>query len=189
MNGVGVFKAQLAVVQRMLLAQIDAVRTAEWAARPAANLNPPGYTLWHAVATPDWVVHTALRGVPEVRAEGRWATHQAINPPLPPFGCTAAEAAALAQVLTPDDLRAYAADVRAALLAWLEKLADDDLDDTPNLTANTSHYPTERLTPEYLAEVQDMAGWNVARFLASPCIGHLRGHFGELEVHLALLRA
>ena len=59
----------------------------------------------------------------------------------------------------------------------------------PDLARNTSTYPAQRLTPDYLAEVADMSGWNVARFLASPCIGHLRGHFGELEVHLALLRA
>ena len=189
MNGVGVLKAQLQVVNQMLQRQIDAVQPAEWAAQPGPGLNPPGYTLWHAVAAPDWVMHTAVRGLPELRTQGRWADHPGVNPPLPPFGCTGAQALALARTLTPDDLRAYAADVHAALLAWLDTLTDGDLDGVPDLARNTTTYPAERLTADYLAEVDDMTGWNVARFLASPCIGHLRGHFGELEVHLTLLRA
>lgn len=188
MNGVGVFKAQLEVVHLMLLRQINSVRPDEWTMRPAPGLNMPGYTLWHMVASPDWVLHVALRGLPEIRTQGRWAQNPAVNPPLPPFGCTGAQADAVAHAVTRDDLLAYAHDVHAATQAWLATLTDADLDAVPDLAANTRGYPGERITGDYLAEAGDMAAWNVARFLTSPCIGHLRGHFGELEVHLALIR-
>ena len=189
MNGIEVYKAQVAVVQTMLMRQIDALLPQEWAARPGPGLNMPGYTLWHMVTTPDWVVHTALRGLPELRTQGQWAHNPVINPPLPPFGCSQAQADALARALKPDELRAYATDVHTTMLTWLDTLSESDLDIVPDLASNARSIPAERITEDYLAEIADQMTWNVARFLASPCIGHLRGHFGELEVHLALLRA
>jgi len=33
----------------------------------------PGFTCWHLVRTWDWAVQTAIRGVPEVIADKRWA--------------------------------------------------------------------------------------------------------------------
>ncbi len=189
MNGVGVLKAQMDVVHGMLARLIEGMRPDELTARPAPGLNLPGYTLWHMAATPDWVVHVVLRGIPEVRTQERWTQNPGINPPLPPFGCTSAQADGVAHAVTRDDLLAYARDVQTATHAWLVTLTDADLDRVPDLATNARRYPVERITPDYLAEIADQTAWNTARFLASPCIGHLRGHAGEIDVHLELLRA
>jgi len=189
MNGIGVLEAQLAVVNGILGRLIEGVRPDEWTARPAPGLNLPGFTLWHMAATPDWAVHVALRGIPEVRTQGRWAQNPGINPPLPPFGCSGAQADAVAHAVSRDDLAAYMRDVHAATRAWLATLSDADLEAVPDLAANARHYPEERVIPGYLEEIANQMAWNVARFLTGPCIGHLRGHAGELDVHLKLLRA
>lgn len=189
MNGAAVLKAQLVVVHNMYGNVVGSVATGELAGRPAPGMNLIGYNLWHIPATQDWVAHVATRGLPEVRMQGRWANHAGINPNLPPFGCTLDEADAVARAVTKDELLEYEADVHAALAAWLDSLSDTDLETVPDLAANARRYPQVRITDDYLHEIADQMAWNFARFVSSPCVGHARGHFGELEVHLALLRA
>lgn len=188
MNGVELITAQLVVTHQIHRNLILKVEPEEWAARPAPGMNMPGYTLWHIAATQDWVAHVATRGLPELRTQARWGNHPGINPDLPPFGCTLEQADAVAHATTPADVLEYARDVHVAMLAWLNKLGNADLDVLPDLMANTRHYPASRCTAAYLAEIADQTLWSLARFLASPCIGHARGHFGELDVQLALLR-
>lgn len=189
MNGVGVLKAQLIVVNHILHGVVARMRPEEWTARPAPGMNLPGYAIWHVPATQDWVAHVAVRGQPEVRMQGKWASMPGINPNIPPFGCTQEQADAVARAANATEVLAYADEVHAALLAWLDNLSDDDLARVPDLAVNARRYPAERITEDYLVEIADQMEWNLARFLASPCIGHARGHFGELDVQIALLRA
>lgn len=130
----------------------------------------------------------AVRGLPMVRQGERWANHPGVNADLPPFGMSLAEADAIAEAVSPADLVAYQADVTAALLACLAALDENELDRVPDLDRHCRLLPAHLHTPGYLEEVGDMAGWNIARFFSSPCIGHARGHLGELDLAKTMLR-
>jgi hypothetical protein len=126
--------------------------------------------------------------VGELRMREPWASRPDINPPLPPFGITLQEADAIALAVAPAVLLEYADAVHSEIGLWLDSLSDADLDERPDIGAHALRYPSERITGEYLAELSDMADWNIARCLASPCIGHVRGHFGEIDLLLALMK-
>ena len=189
MNGIDVLKQQLTVVHAMYQSHVGQISPSEWVARPLPTLNLPGFTAWHMLASQDWSTHVAILGQPEVRSSPRWKDLPGINPDHPPFGMTLAQADAIARAATPTELLAYAEDLHANMMALLDTLQDADLDRVCNVRAHARAYPAERINEDYLREAENMADWTIARHFTSPCIGHARGHFGELELHLALVRA
>ena len=155
------------------------------AAYPGAN--PLGFIAWHMVATRDWTLHTAIQGVGDVRERAPFVS-TAVNPAHPPFGMSAADAAAIASAVTRDDLLAYADAVQAAMMEWLAALTPDALSRVPDLRANASRLPAHQV-PGYVAEVEEMAGYPVWALLSAPCFAHQREHVGEIVSGRAALRA
>jgi hypothetical protein len=140
-------------------------------------------------ATQDWVVQVVLRGVPEVRQSERWGSHPGINPPVPPFGMTLDQADRIAHSTTAQEIAEYESDVHIEILAWLATIDDFELDRIPDLMGNAvQSYAQDRVTAAYIDELADEKEWLVWRHLTSPAIGHLRGHFGEIDAELEHLR-
>lgn len=154
-------------------------------AYPGAN--PLGFIAWHMVATRDWVLHTGIEGVPDLRERAPFASG-AVNPPHPPFGMSAADARAIAAAVTRDDVLAYADAVHGAMMDWLGTITPEALDHVPDLRANASRLPAYQV-PGYVAEVEDMAGYPVWALLSAPCFAHQREHVGEIVSGRASLRA
>jgi hypothetical protein len=189
MNGTGVIRSQFEVVHSIFQSQMRSLEPHEWTARTRADGNLIGFEFWHMAATQDWVVQVVLRGLPEVRQSVRWRDHSGVNPPVPPFGMSLEQADQIAHAASAQDIAAYEQDVYSVNLAWLTSIDDPELDRVPDLRANAlERYLQERVTEHYVTELADQMSWSVCRFLTSPAIGHLRGHFGEIDAELEHLR-
>ena len=132
-------------------------------------------------------MHTAIQGVPEVRERAPFVS-AAVNPAHPPFGMSAADAAAIAAAVTRDNVLAYADAVHAAMMGWLETLTPETLGLVPDLRANAARLPAYQV-PGYTAEVEEMVGYPVWALLSAPCFAHQREHVGEIVTGRAALHA
>lgn len=166
----------------------DDLTESEWTARAFSGSNLPGFTLWHLPRTRDWAVQTVIRGIPEVVAQERWHGKGRLQTPGIGAGITREEADAIAAGVTRTDTVAYADAVHQTIVDWLCTLDDNDLDAIPDMAAHEAPYQ-EYQHPGFRAEVDDMAGMPVWRFLIGPCIGHPRGHLGELDVLKQAIRS
>jgi hypothetical protein len=148
-----------------------------WTARPLRNMNPPAWIVWHLARTDDAVVHTAIRGTPEIITQARWAACGALATPGNGIGQTMEEAIALAHAITPEDVSAYAEAVHSEMLAWLATLSDDFLDVVPDIEAHFVGHP------EYqIPAVMDIVGMPVWSRLLELCLIHSEDHLAELAI-------
>lgn len=187
MRAIQLLQRQLAGTNGLFHEIADDLTIAEWNARPVAGVNVLGFTLWHLPRTQDWAAQTVVRGVPEVIADSRWAGRGALATRGIGVGLTLAEADALARDVTPADVMAYADAIHDTLQAWLDTLSDDDLDVTPAFEEHQAALP-EYQTHAFRSQTGDLAGKPLWRILTGPCIGHVRGHLGELGTLKQALR-
>jgi hypothetical protein len=185
-----VLKGQLQVVSAMYHDMLGRVTPEQWVVRLFPGQNLVGFTAWHMAAVQDWVIQVGVRGIPEVRSQPPWSAERTVNALAPPFGLTSLDQAdSIARGVTSAALLAYHDSVNAEIHTWLDGLSEADLDRVPDVATNGRRYASERTTDEFLVEVDDMAGRTVARHLASACIGHVRGHFGEIDLLLDLMKS
>jgi hypothetical protein len=156
---------------------IDDMTDEEWTARPIPGLNLPGYILWHVARTPDYIVQTGLRHVPEVITQERWAACGALTTPGFGFLETLEGADAIARGVKREDVSTYADAVLTEVLAWLDTLTDDDLDIVPHWHAYLSEYPQYNV-PEIMELPEDPI-WD---YLLGTCGFHVRGHMAEVAI-------
>jgi DinB family protein len=168
-------------VNSLFHAITDDLTPREWTMRAFPGSNPLGFTLWHLPRTQDWAVQTVVRGLPEMVADVQWNGRGCLQTPGIGAGFTREEADEIAGGVAGADVLAYADAVHQTISGWLSTLRDDDLDAIPDMVAHQALYP-EYQRPSFREEVDDMAGMPVWRFLLGPCIGHSRGHLGELEI-------
>lgn len=159
----------------------------EWTWRPGPGQNLLGFTLWHIPATQDWATHTWLRNINDIRHRPEWASRLA-GDVVAPFGMSLAEADAIPRRVSPDDVRAYADAVFAEIAEWVPTLGDDALDRIPETRRHQSRSP-HYTSAGYLEEADRMREQPFWRVFSGACIGHTRGHLGEVDALLELKRA
>ena len=161
-----------------LAADVD-VETSRKRAFPGANLI--GFTLWHLARVVDWATNSMIRGTPEV-AFG-FDFKGAADPRVSQtgYGIQLHEADAIAEATTPTEVARYFGLVLADTTDWLR--TDPALSFVPDALAHQPNFPGYR-TDFYLEEVGSYKEAEVTalQILAGPAIGHVRGHFGEVDV-------
>ena len=168
-----------------LVEQLDGVDLVE----PAIpGTSPVGLTLWHIPRTQDWLVHTTIRGVPEVADS--FPPDGLPNPEEYGFGTglTPERARAAAGDVSPEALLAYADAVASAIDGWMAALDDSDLDDVPDLLGRQQTRAAYS-TPEALVEVEHLAGLPAGVLLLRPATSHVFMHAGEVEMLLHAAKA
>ncbi|HEX6030196.1 MAG TPA: DinB family protein [Tepidiformaceae bacterium] len=177
---------QLQMVNLLLRNLCSGITEEEWLWRPARGENLIGWTLWHVPAVQDWAVHTWIQNVEEVRQRPEWAPRVA-GRQLLAFGMTPEEADEVARLTRPADVVAYSDAVLEAATGWLSRLAPDDFDAIPE---NRSHQDRDAAyrSPGYLEEADTMREQAIWRLLSGACVGHCRGHLGEVDVLLNMRR-
>lgn len=172
-------------IQNDLAGQID-VQTAR--TRAVEGTNMPGFTLWHVARVADWAVNTMILGQPELAFDGTFSGAADPQQIQFGFGIPLDQADAIAHATTPKESAAYHDRVTAHITAWLA--TEPDLTAVPDMMESQPDFPGYR-TDFYLDEARTFpeAKLTVAQYLTGPVIGHARGHFGELETLLGIIRS
>lgn len=189
-------RQQLQTVNLRLHHSAGDLTPSEMTARALPGVNPIGFIVWHMARSQDWAVNTAVRGAPELVTREPWSRTSIAHPGIG-TGFGLAEAAAVARRIRLPDLLEYADAVNADSLAWLDSLAEEDLDAIPDVAAHDAPHP-EYQTPGFRAEmdggpehddaVAARGGLPVWIFLTSVSITHLHRHLGEVDLVKDLLR-
>lgn len=188
MRSTDLIRQQLNGVHRMFHEVAENLSEAEWTLHALPDTNVIGFTLWHLPRIQDWAVQTAIRGVPEVICDPRWqrlGDPEAIGVGV---GVSLEEADSIARSVTRADVCAYADAVHDEIMAWLDTLDDDSLDAVPDFERHHREHPIYQ-QPGFRAEIAHLIGAPTWRYLTGPCFGHWRGHFGELEILIQVMRS
>jgi len=176
---------QMEGVRSLLGGLLEGVTREEWLAAPSASQNPIGFTAWHVPSIQDWAIHTWMQNVAPVRERPEWLAKGMMTSFLP-VGMGLEGAQAIAAAITPGDVLGYADAVLEAATAFVSGLPPEAFETVP---ANRLHLADERYQAAgYLDEVSDMYEQPYWRLFAGACTGHCRGHLGELELGLTILR-
>lgn len=186
MNAVTLLRSQLTAVHGMYGEVVGSLTPEEWVARAHPQANPLGFLAWHLAATRDWAVHIWCQGVPQVRTFSAIGSRPGINPACPPFGMSFDEAVAIAAQVSRDDVLAYADEVQAATMTFLDGRTDAGLETVPDTRSHNAGVKNQ--TAGYLEEIDDMYDFPIWRTLTGPCFGHARGHLAEILMTRELLR-
>lgn len=176
---------QMEGVRGALGGVLDGITAEEWTAAAAPGQNPVGFTAWHVPSIQDWALNTWMRNLPTIRSRPEW-TAKGMSETLLPIGMGLEAAHAIARATRPSDVLAYADAALEEARAYLATFTPEDFDRLP---PNQAHLVDERFQhPGYLGEVEDMYEQPFWRVFAGACTGHCRGHIGELELALAVVR-
>jgi DinB superfamily len=181
MQVTSLIQAQLTSIHQLLHACADDLTETEWTTRAFLGTNLLGFTLWHMARVWDCAVQTAIRGVPEVIADERWAGWYGLAMAGVGVGLPLEQANGVAHLVSRADVLAYADTVHATIQNWLRTLSDEDLDTVPEMEAHMAAYPAYQ-QPGFRVEIADLFGQPIWVLLSGPCIGHMREHLGELEI-------
>ncbi|MCS6803200.1 MAG: DinB family protein [Chloroflexota bacterium] len=124
MNGASALAGLLAIGERNLRRATEGLTTKALSWAPPGTANPIGATWLHALAVHDWGIHL-LHGQPSLWDRDGWSDRLGVAAPL-----RQDYAAARAMRLDPEAVRSYADAVFAAARAFMEGMADADLDRT-----------------------------------------------------------
>jgi DinB superfamily len=108
MRAIELLTIQLNGVNGLYHKVADDLTASEWTTRVFDGCNRIGFTLWHLPRTLDWAVQTVIRGAPEVITATTWSGRGALQTPGIGAGMTPEEADALAAMVSPADVLAYA---------------------------------------------------------------------------------
>ena len=183
MQATQLLQEQFRMVSSSFRATIEDITDQEWTTHALPGMNAPGWTLWHVTRTVDAVVHTVIRGVPEIISQARWASCGVLATPGIGLGQTLEEANTLVHTISRADVIAYAEVVLPEVLAWLATLRDDDLDTVPDLAAHIAGHPVYQ-APDIL----EAAGMPVWAHLLVNCLLHGQDHLAELAIIKQQLR-
>ena len=182
MDAIALLSNRIVAVNAALHGFVDDLTGADWATPVAPGTSPLGLTLWHVPRTQDWLVHTSIRGVPEV-ADG--PSYGGLpDPDVYGFGTalTPEQAAEVAGAVKPDALLGYADEVRDRVVEWLATLTESDLDEPVAGFDDRQHTRPAYSTPAALEEVSHLGVLPLGQLLLRPAIAHLYMHLGEIEV-------
>jgi hypothetical protein len=187
MHALPFIQAQLNGSHQLFHACADDLTKTEWTQLVLPKTNLLGFTCWHLVRTQDWAVQTAIRGIPEVIADERWAGWNGLALAGIGAGLPLEQANEIARQVSRQDVLAYADTVHFTIQSWLWHLSDDDLETIPEIEAHMSAYPAYQRS-SFRAEIADLFSQPIWRFLSGPCSGHLREHLGEMNLLKQIVR-
>jgi hypothetical protein len=178
---------QMESVRDILGGLVEGVTHDEWVGAAAPGLNPVGFTAWHVPSIQDWAINTWMRNRPTVRERPEW-TSKGMMTSFLPIGVGLDGAQAIAAGTEPADVLAYADAVLEEARRFLGTFSPSGFDELP---PNRGHLADQRYAsaPGYMADVGGMFEQRYWRVFAGACTAHCRGHLGELENALAVLRA
>jgi hypothetical protein len=188
MRAIALLQRQFASVNTILHDLADDLTPDELITRALPNTNLVAFDLWHVARAQDWATQTLARGVAEVIDEPRWQGRGMLATHGIGVGFTEAQADELARSLRLADILDYADAAHHSLVAWLETVSDEALDDQPDVPAHLARYPV------YLeSAMREEVPWMfeqppIWRCLA-PALGHARDHLAELDLLKRQLRA
>ncbi len=188
MKATALLAKQVTGVNTLLHQAANDLRQREWTSRSLHGENMPGFILWHIPRLQDHFVQVWIRDIPEVIQDECWACWDQLQPLGAGLGISLEEADRIARCVQPAEVLAYADVVLREILNWLATLTDDDLEYIPDARKHLAPYP-EYQTAGHHAETGDLLDLPIWRLLSGPCIGHVRGHLGELALLKAQLRA
>lgn len=158
-----------------------------WRARADASANALAFTAWHIPATCDWLVHTWLDGVPDLREQAPLAG-ATIAFAHPPFGMTREAADEIGEIVTKADVLAYHDATQAALAACIAAFTEADLEVIPDGLSRAFRLPAHEVAG-YREEVESLAPLPLWRLFSAPVNGHVREHVGEIVEVVRALKA
>lgn len=177
---------QMEGVRSALGSVIADVSAHEWFTSPIAGQNPVGFTAWHVPSIQDWAINTWMRNIDPVRSRPEWRAKGMMASFLP-IGMTLDDAFDVARATRPEHVLAYADAVLDGARSYLATFSPDMFETVP---PNKAHLADVRYQNEgYLQDVEDMYEQPFWRLFAGACTGHCRGHLGELELSLAVIRS
>jgi hypothetical protein len=188
MNTISFIENQLINIHDLYHKIVTDFTEQEWNTRLASSQNLIGYTVWHIPRTQDNVVHSWMRGIPEIFHQARWSMWQPLQRLGIGTGITQLEADEIAATVDLAQTIAYEEAVHQEILAWLHQINESDLTQIPNIDAHLAAYP-EYQAKGFRAETDMMRDQPIWNLFMRPCIGHMHRHLGELALLKAMLRA
>ncbi len=133
-------------------------------------------------------MQTWIRGVAEVAYRDRWCHWRSLRRHGSGIGISLGDADEIARSARPIDVLEYADAVHQEIVAWLGERSESDLDQILDIRQRLAAFP-EYQTPGFVEEIANLYDQPIWSLLMRPCIGHVHGHLGELEVVKHILRA
>ena len=172
-------------VRSILGSLVEGVPQDVWESAVGPGQNPIGFTAWHVPSIQDWAINTWMRNTPTVRSRPDWEAKGMMTSFLP-IGMGLQGAQEVARATKPEDVLAYADAVLEEARSLLASMTTEKFDELPQ---NMLHLRDSRYeAPGYLADVSDMYEQRYWRLFLGACTGHCRGHLGELELALSLVK-
>jgi len=196
MDALGMLSQQFQTVNIRVHHALTAITPDMRLQRAAPTSNPLGFLLWHMSRSQDWGFNACVRGVPEVARQQQWADSSIGRLRGTGTAFTRHEVDEIASNLDLDEFGAYADEVNAEALRWLESLDEADLDAIPDVAGHLAGLPeyqradfVEELNsgPEHDAAIEETGGQPTWLFLTSVCVTHLHRHLGEIDLTLGVL--
>lgn len=185
MRATELLERQFGAVNQILHDLAGDLTAQELTARVLPHTNLLGFDLWHVARTQDWALQTLVRGIPEIISEPRW--ERLLLASGIGVGLSEAQADDLAQQVVLSVILEYADAAHQAIIRWLRKASDRELQRTPDVPQHLARYSV------YLEQaMRDEVPWmferpQVWRCLA-PALGHVRDHLAEMDLLKRQLR-
>jgi hypothetical protein len=183
MNAITLLNNQFSTINEVLHGVVDDLTDREWITRAAPGQNLIGFTIWHLARTQDCHVQTFIRGVPEVITASRWKNQGGLTSSGFGLDISLEAADAIARTTERVVVLEYADVVHKEITAWLHGLDEGDLDRVPDIQSHIAALP-EYQTKAVEEAIFDKPVW----YVLGPCLGHIRGHLGEVMTLKSILR-
>lgn len=156
------------------------MRADDWLRRGVPGTNLAAFTFWHTVRVVDSTVNMGLRGVAEVIAAEPWASKAWSRPDIG-TGFSREEADALAAQVVPEEVLAYADEVRSQVSRWLRALPEEELEAPARFLDRMRELPAYNSAAlfEAMAPFDGQPAWLA---LGVACFAHGWGHLEEIRV-------
>ena len=187
MNTILFLQKQLSNIHTLYQEIVGDLSPQEWTSRPVEGQNLPGFTAWHLPRTQDSFIQTWIRGIPEVAHGERWMDWQRFIPYGIGAGITIEDADEIAHTVNRADVLAYENEVHQEIIAWLNALDENSLDQIPEAVRHLALYP-EYQTPGFHEDTDSLLNQPEWALFIRPCIGHVHRHLGELQAVKFFLR-
>lgn len=172
--------SQLNALNREMHAVADWMQPDEWLGRSIPDTNLPAFTWWHIARVLDSTANLAIRGLPEAISSEPWSSKAWARPGIG-TGFSREEADAVASVVVPDEVLAYADALRSQTSQWLRAAPEDELDAPAHLMDRMRASPAYNKPAilEATAPFEGQPAWSV---LAFACFAHGWAHLEEIRV-------
>lgn len=182
-----VIASELNALNREMHAVADMLHPDDWLRRSVPGTNLPAFTWWHIARVVDSTANLALRGAPEIMESEPWASKAWARPGIG-TGFSRDEADAVATLVAPEEVLAYADALRSHVSQWLRAAPEDELNAPARLLdrMRASAAYNQAAILEATAPFEGQPAWSV---LAFACFAHGWAHLEEIRLLAQINRA